>query len=193
MQTGIISFCNRSAVNIKSESTKRFLLNKLENAFHTKIIKRHFDVEADEQSLSKIRTNPHIACLKSNGNPYFMFLTKIDDIDTCVMIDKKVQYGYFLPRMIIVRMRFDEDLFSDTLPRERSSRRSRKPSCENERDQARQPAPSLGRAKLRAARRPVQHSGQKVRRLFGNRRFGHQLRPYPTLHQSRHSVQTHVL
>lgn len=115
MQTGIISFCNRSAVNIKSESTKRFLLNKLENAYHTKIIKRHFDVVADEQSLSKIRTNPHIACLKSNGNPYFMFLTKIDDINTCVMIDKKIQYGYFLPRMIIVRMRFEEDLFSDTL------------------------------------------------------------------------------
>lgn len=115
MQTGILSFCNRSTVNIKSESTKRYLLNKLENLYQTKIIKRHFDVVTDKHTISKIHTNPHIACLKSNGNPYFMFLTKIEDINTCVMIDKKVQYGYFLPRMIIVRMRFDDDLFTDTL------------------------------------------------------------------------------
>ena len=115
MQTGTISFCDRISLNIKSDVTKKWILSKLESTYNERVVQRHFDSFREDVSMKKIRDNPHLVCLKSNGNPYYMFLTRLDEVNTCVMIDKKIQHGYFLPRMIVVRMGFDNDLFEDTL------------------------------------------------------------------------------
>lgn len=111
MQTGTISFCGKNALNIKSDSVKQKLLATLETRFNQRIVRRHYESFDREHSVSKIRNNPHLACLKSNGNPYFVLLTRINYVNTCVFIDKKIQHGYLLPRMIIVRMCFDDALF----------------------------------------------------------------------------------
>jgi hypothetical protein len=112
MQTGIISFCGKNALNIKSDVVKHKMLGLLETQFNQKIVRRHYENFDREHSVSKIRNNPHLACLKSNGNPYFVLLTRINHVNTCVFIDKKIQHGYLLPRMIIVRLRFDDALFA---------------------------------------------------------------------------------
>ena len=114
MQTGNISFCDKIALNVKSDSTKRQVLAELET-YGVKILCKHFDVFHEEISMSRIKRNPYMFCLKSNGNPYYMFLTRINNVNTCVMIDKKIQQGYFLPRMIIVHKMFNDTLFSNTL------------------------------------------------------------------------------
>ena len=98
-------------MNIKSDSVKQKLLATLETRFSQRIVRRHYESFDREHSVSKIRNNPHLACLKSNGNPYFVLLTRINHVNTCVFIDKKIQHGYLLPRMIIVRMSFDDALF----------------------------------------------------------------------------------
>ena len=115
MQTGCISFCDKTALNIKSDDVKKIILEKIENQYGLKIIKRHYDSFDPTISISKMQKNPHLIYLKSNGNPYFMFLTCINNVNTCVLIDKKIQQGYFYPRMIIVFTMFDSKLFTDTM------------------------------------------------------------------------------
>ena len=115
MQTGNISFCDKFALNIKSEEIKKKILHDLEEKYNIKILNKHFEVFKDDISISKLERCPYMFCLKSNGNPYLMFLTRINNINTCIMIDKKIQQGYFLPRMIIVHTMFNEKLFNNTL------------------------------------------------------------------------------
>ena len=114
MQTGSISFCDSVALNIKSEHVKKEILEKIQSKYAIKIIQKHFE-RYTEDSLLKIKRNPHLMYIKSNGNPYFMFLTCINNVNTCLLVDKKIQHGYFYPRMIIVNMLFGDELFSDTI------------------------------------------------------------------------------
>ena len=115
MQTGNISFCDKLALNLKAEGTKQKILYDLESKYNIKILNKHFEIFRNEISLPKLAKCPYMFCLKSNGNPYYMFLTRINNVNTCIMIDKKIQQGYFLPRMIIVHTMFHNDLFQDTL------------------------------------------------------------------------------
>lgn len=114
MQTGEISFCDSVAFNIKSDDTKKFLLTRLEEKYEIKILQRHFDKWTDN-SIETVNRRPHMACFRSNGNPYFLYLTTYNFQRYCIFIDKKVQQGYFLPRMIIVPVQFQEEYFEDTL------------------------------------------------------------------------------
>ena len=115
MQTGNISFCGKNALNIKSDVIKKYILNELQSKYNIKILTRHFENFKDDISVQKMTKSPYMVCLKSNGNPYLMFLTKLNNINTCIMIDKKIQQGYFLPRMIIIHTMFDDKLFENTL------------------------------------------------------------------------------
>ncbi len=113
MQTGIISFCGKQGLNIKSNDAKRILNEKLEG-YGINILKRHFDKFSPE-SDKKISSIKHFISLKSNGNPYLLFLTRFNGVDTAMFVDKKIQHGYFLPRMIIDRLSFKSSLFEDTV------------------------------------------------------------------------------
>jgi len=114
MQTGYISFCNSTAFNIKSENIKKDILNKIETLTGIKIIQKHFN-NFYESHFKKLNDVPHLISLKSNGNPYLLFLTRINFINISIFIDKKIQPGYFLPRMIITYFQFDDKLYNNTL------------------------------------------------------------------------------
>lgn len=114
MHVGEISFCDKMSYNIKAEDTKRFILTNLEKKYKLKIIHKHYD-KFEERTNKILNTNPHLVCVRSNGNPYFLYLMKYNFIQYCVFIDKKIQQGYYLPRMIIVHLRFDESMFNDTV------------------------------------------------------------------------------
>lgn len=111
---GEISFCDKKAFNIKSDDTKKYILNTLEQKYNLKIIAKHHE-KFDIKLLPNLNANPHLICLRSNGNPYFLYLTKLNFVNYCIFIDKKVQQGYFSPRMIITRYHFDDSLFEDTV------------------------------------------------------------------------------
>lgn len=115
MHVGEISFCDRVAYNIKSEDTKRYILNTLEKKYNLRIIHRHHEKFDESKSLSILKSNPHMVCVRSNGNPYFLYLMKYNFIQYCVFIDKKIQQGYYLPRIIIVQAMFEDSLFEDTV------------------------------------------------------------------------------
>jgi hypothetical protein len=111
---GEISFCDKTAFNIKSDDTKKQLLDHLETRYNLKIITKHFD-KFEQRMISNLNNNPHMVCVRSNGNPYFLYLTKINFVNYCIFIDKKIQQGYFFPRMIITNYHFDDKLFNDTI------------------------------------------------------------------------------
>lgn len=115
MQTGTISFCDRHALNIKSEDVKRRILTQLGDQFGQHVVRRHYDMYNPEITPQRLQTKPHLMCLKSNGNPYFMMLTRVNHVNTCVFIDKKIRHGYFLPRMIIAHLQFHDSLFDGTV------------------------------------------------------------------------------
>lgn len=116
MQTGYISFCNGQALNIKSTDVKTHVLNTLDVNYGVKIINKHHDLYSKDTSTSKFRKVPYLMSTKTNGNPYFLYCTRVNFTNTVIMIDKKIQQGYFHPRMIIVRLKFSEEsIFDNTL------------------------------------------------------------------------------
>ena len=42
MQTGNISFCEKTALNIKSDHTKKLILNNIEEKYDIKVLQKHF-------------------------------------------------------------------------------------------------------------------------------------------------------
>lgn len=114
MHTGEISFCDKVAYNIKSDEAKKYLLDRIEKRYGLKIVHKHYE-KYDPNKAGILQKNPHMVCVRSNGNPYFLYLMKYNGSNYCIFIDKKIQQGYFLPRMIIVHLSFSESLFDDTI------------------------------------------------------------------------------
>jgi hypothetical protein len=117
MRIGEISFCDKIGYNIRSDETKNHILEKLQQKYSIRIIARHYEKFEEERSMSILSRNPHLMCARSNGNPYILYLTKYNFVDICIFIDKKVQQGYFLPRMIISHLMIgiDPSVHDDTI------------------------------------------------------------------------------
>jgi len=111
---GEISFCDQIGFNIKTDETKRFILDMLQRKYGLKIITKHFE-KFEDRMLENIQKRPHLLCVRSNGNPYFLCLVKLNFVNYCIFIDKKIQQGYSFPRMIISHFKFSDDLFEDTI------------------------------------------------------------------------------
>lgn len=114
MHTGFISFCDRVCNNIKSFDTKDIILNDMQSRFNVQILTRHWH-RLDDKGMIHVRRVPHFACLRSNGNPYFLFISRYEDIPIIYFVDKKVQPGYQKPRIILGRGKWDESLADGTV------------------------------------------------------------------------------
>jgi len=114
MHTGVISFCDRICYNIKSFEIKEKILQELKQKFQIIILQRHWH-KLDEESVKHIHRISHLSCLRSNGNPYYMYFTKYEDIPIIYFIDKKVQSGYQVPRIILTKGNWKPEIFTDTL------------------------------------------------------------------------------
>lgn len=114
MHLGIISFCDRIAYNIKSNDVKSDILEEIDSKYNIKIIQKHF-FRLTNESVAHITATPHVVTIRSNGNPYFLYFTRYDDKEIIYFIDKKIHPTYQLPRIIIVKGLFDENIFNGTL------------------------------------------------------------------------------
>jgi len=114
MHLGEISFCDKIGFNIKSDEFKKKILSDLESKYNFKVIQKHYE-RFNDNTPNILQNNPHLVSLRTNGNPYLLYLTKYNYTNQCIFIDKKIQHGYFYPRMIISRFWFDDELFKNTL------------------------------------------------------------------------------
>jgi hypothetical protein len=112
-QVSEISFCSRIGYNIKTDEAKKKILEGLEQTFKFKVIQKHYEKFDPPISIQKLRNNPHLISVRTNGNPYLLYFTKLNFINQCIFVDKKVQSGYFLPRIILSKFRFHDDLFEN--------------------------------------------------------------------------------
>ena len=114
MHTGIISFADRIVHNIKTNDMKDLILGQLYSLYGIKIIQKHYH-KLDENNVKYLKSNPYLCTLRSNGNPYYMFFTKYNDIPIIYFIDKKIHPGYQKPRILLVRGLFHTSLYENTL------------------------------------------------------------------------------
>ena len=115
MHLGQISLCDSVGYNIKSDEDKKRILEELDRTYSVRVIKKHHENFTESRHPDIINRNPYLLSVRSNGNPYYLYLTRCNFVNKCVLIDKKVQQGYFYPRMILVRLWFDDHLFDNTL------------------------------------------------------------------------------
>jgi len=114
MHTGVISFCDRINYNIKSSDTKDDILADINRRYNIQVLQRHW-YHLDDKGYYHLARIPHLACLRSNGNPYYMYLTRYEDVPIVYFIDKKVQPNYQKPRILLGRGLWDESLFANTI------------------------------------------------------------------------------
>lgn len=114
MQTGIISFGDRVAWNIKCNQTKDLILDEIYNLYGIRIIQKHY-FKLDETNISHLSKVPHLMSLRTNGNRYYIYFTKYNDIEIIYYIDMKIHTGYEKPRIILARGLFAPSLFLNTL------------------------------------------------------------------------------
>jgi len=75
MQTGIISFGDRVAWNIKCNQTKDVILDEIYNLYGIRIIQKHY-FKLDESNIIHLSKVPHLMSLRTNGNRYYIYFTK---------------------------------------------------------------------------------------------------------------------
>jgi hypothetical protein len=114
MQTGIISFGDRVAWNIKCNNIKDVILDELLKLYNVRIIQKHF-YNIDDNNIKYLTKVPHLISLRSNGNRYYIYFTLYNDTPIIYFIDMKIHTGYEKPRIILARGLFDNSLFKNTL------------------------------------------------------------------------------
>lgn len=120
LETGTISFCNKKALNIKSDDYKRYILEKIRTKHGIIFNKRNYQLYKPnhERLVSKIGDDGMLSVL-SGGNAYLLYITKDEysGDNRVYFIDCKVCDGYEYPRIILLWLRFQEPVFKDTLLR----------------------------------------------------------------------------
>lgn len=114
---GTISFCDRAAFNVKSDAFKASIVARLE-AFGARILRRHVEpfTTSVGTGLQQTLRGAQVVCLRSHGNPYLLFFTRNEDGGGMVLfVDRKIQPGYTVPRIVLVHGRFDDALFNGTV------------------------------------------------------------------------------
>ena len=103
------SFCNKQVDNIISNDLKSYILKDLKHRTQLNYNSRY--AKLFNEKYKHNLHNPHIVCLKSSGAPYYLFLTKINNIEYTLLIDKKINTGFTYPKMFVVPFQFDSELF----------------------------------------------------------------------------------
>ena len=110
-----ISFCDKQCSNVNDNKVKSQIIQHLETKYNIQAVSRDYNI-VNPNTLRIISFHQHIITPYTNGNPYLLYLTKIDGINCCIYIDKKLKDGYTFPKMHCVKYRFNEDLFEqDTI------------------------------------------------------------------------------
>lgn len=109
-----ISFCDKQCSNVNDNEFKSKLINYIQDILNINIIDRIY-VTISPRLFKNISYNQHLISTLTNGNPYLLYLTKIDNINCCFYIDRKLKNGYNYPKIHCVKYRFDDKLFNNTI------------------------------------------------------------------------------
>lgn len=106
-----ISFCDRECFNVNDNTTKESILKYIETKYKGLNIIDNQYVLMKPHMLKNITYHEHILTTFTNGNPYLLFLTRIDNVPCSIFIDRKVKDGYCYPKIHCVQYKFAPELF----------------------------------------------------------------------------------
>lgn len=106
-----ISFCDRECFNVNDNVTKEAILKYIETKYKGLNIIDNQYVMMKPHMLKNITYHEHILTTFTNGNPYLLVLTRIDNVPCSIFIDRKVKDGYCYPKIHCVQYKFDSILF----------------------------------------------------------------------------------
>ena len=110
-----ISFCDRECYNVNNNKTKEIILKHITTKFKIQVIDKQY-VSLNPHMIRNITGHEHLLATFTNGNPYLLWLTTIDDVECCVYIDRKLKEGYSYPKIHVVNYQFSKELFQhDTI------------------------------------------------------------------------------
>ena len=108
-----ISFCDRECFNVNDNTTKEAILKYIETKYRGLNIIDNQYVLMKPHMLKNITYHEHILTTFTNGNPYLLFLTRIDNVPCSIFIDRKVKDGYCYPKIHCVQYKFSNELFDN--------------------------------------------------------------------------------
>ena len=110
-----ISFCDKQCSNVNDNKFKAQVIQNLDSKYKIQVVTRDYNI-LNPNILRNVSYHQHILSTYTNGNPYMLYLTKIDGINCSLFIDKKLKDGYTYPKMHCVKYRFSDELFDkDTI------------------------------------------------------------------------------
>ena len=110
-----ISFCDNQCSNVNDNKFKAQVIQNLDSKYKIQVVTRDYNI-LNPNILRNVSYHQHILSTYTNGNPYMLYLTKIDGINCSLFIDKKLKDGYTYPKMHCVKYRFTDELFDkDTI------------------------------------------------------------------------------
>ena len=110
-----ISFCDKQCSNVNDNKVKAQIVDIIDKKYGIQIITKDYNL-VNPNILRNISYHQHILTPYTHGNPYMLYLTKVDNINCALFIDKKLKDGYTYPKMHCVKYRFTEELYEkDTI------------------------------------------------------------------------------
>lgn len=113
METSEIDFCNKTAYNIKNIRYKYNILEKLSKKYKINISDNY--IKFSNKIITKFNNYDYLLSILTMGTSYLLYLTKINNENFTIFIDKKILNGHKLPKIIIVNYRFHDSLYCDTI------------------------------------------------------------------------------
>ena len=114
IKTMELSFCGEVAQNLVNKEAKVYILDQLKTKYNIGINDNRAYI-LNEKSVYFLEKTQHIMSLKSSGTNYLLYFTKINNVNYCFFIDRKIAPGYTIPRIISTKFQFSDSIFNDTL------------------------------------------------------------------------------
>lgn len=114
MKTSPVTFCHSSVEQIIDHHTKTMLMESIRQCVNINITERTFRPIRNERDVTYLQ-NPHLISLATKGQRWLMYLTQVNHLNVCVLIERSIKPGYPYPKMLVVPYHFNEILYQNTL------------------------------------------------------------------------------
>lgn len=116
LHTSAVTFCHSAVEQLIDHHSKAAVVNGIEQLLGDKI-----DAKASQRFVRTPRDvsvlrNPHVLQLAVKGaQRHWMYLTRLQHQNVCLLIERFIRPGYPFPKMLLVAFQFNEVLHQNTL------------------------------------------------------------------------------
>lgn len=110
-----VNYCNSSGYLLTNERTKYDIITSINNKLNRNILENN-NVNYSDKYETILKKNVSMTTFISSGKKVMLYLTKINNDNTCFIIElQKSSGGIIYPKIFNIILQFDEDLYSNTL------------------------------------------------------------------------------